>query len=140
MEFLAKDDLKVHSFERFIDESSQDFSGAIDSSERQAIALVKSKLASRYDVAAIFAQTGAGRHDLIIRILTFIVIYDIISRNAARKVPEDIKEMWEWAMSTLEAIRDRKESPKGLPPLTDDDGKPLRAAIWGNNSNENYYL
>ena len=140
MQFLKVDDLTTHSFERFIDESSADFVQARDHSEAQNIALMKSKLNDRYDVEAIFNKTGTDRNPVIVRILSFLVIHDIISRNKARKIPEDISENYKWALQYLEEIRNRMASPDGLPVLTDEQGNPKRSAIWGNNSNENFYL
>lgn len=144
MIFLTDIDLQSHAFQRFINESKGDenisANEVIDTLEKQNIDLIKMKLNGRYDVAAIFAHTGAGRHFLIVKILTNLVLYDLFRRNAARKVPEDIQENYEWAMKLLENIKAGKEQPVGLDIIKDAEGEPVPTVIWGNNSNKNYYI
>lgn len=140
MIFLTIDDLKGYIFASLLFESENDNSEALNTIERNKIALVKSKLGNRYDTDVIFEATGDDRHAVIVNVLVIIVLYDLIRRNAARKVPVDFKEDWDWAMKWLNDVRDGKEAPTDLPLLQDDDEHNQSIVPWGNNSNKDLYL
>ena len=140
MIFLQQIDLETQMFQQFFNkDNSPNKDEILDNIEAQNIALIKSKLNGRYDTGAIFSATGTDRHWLIIKILTKLVIYDFIRRNAARKVPSDFVKEWEWAMQILEKIKAGKETPEGLPEATNDDGT-TGSIIIGNHKNNNYYV
>lgn len=140
MTYLEKNDLITHSFERFIDESSEDFEDTLENTEAENIGIIKSYLGALYNVDTIFDKTTPIRHPLLIRILVKMVLYDIIRRNAARKVPTDYVEDYKDAMSILEKIAFRKLELAGLPPATDPNGETIRYSTYGNNSNPNFYI
>lgn len=137
MEWLTVEDLKTHAYAQFINEASAEFVEARDESEAQNMEIIKSKLNGRYDIDILF---GVTRHPLIVRVLSKMVIYDIISRNSARKTPEDIKEDYKWAMKWLNDVRDGKERPVGLQEPTDTDGNDIPTTIWGNTSKDENYI
>ena len=137
MRYLKKDNLIALAYERFIDESTGDFQDTIDLIELQNIEIIKGYIGSLYDVELIFHETEPIHHGMIIRILSQLVMYDIIRRNAARKVPEDYKEQYEKAMALLEKIAFGKFEIKDLPkPSTEERDHEL----WGNISNPNFYI
>lgn len=141
MLYLVKEDLITASFERFIDESTLDQAETLDNVEAQNIALIKSYIGSKYDVEAIFDEDAPVKNELITRILVKLCLYDIIRRNAARKVPSDFKEEYDKAIELLEKIAYGKLPVNGLPVPTDDDGNPIESTtMWGNNTNENFYI
>jgi hypothetical protein len=150
MIYLTQDDLKSKVFEILLEESIAEDPEILDKIEGEFIALIQSKLNGRYDVIAIFEGIGDmevenefivnGRHLLIVKVLKNLVVYEAIRRNAARKVPTDIKEDYKWAMDWLDDVKNNKEHPVGLPPKTDENGDPVSFAKWGNNRNENFYL
>ena len=138
--FLTTSDLKSHILEQYLTERSEETPQIIlESLELQNIELIKSKLKGRFDTEEIFNETGTDRHWLIIKILVKLVLYDFIRRNAARKVPTDYREEWEWAMKLLEKIKAGKEVPDGLPVFIDTEGNSGRAVI-GNNKNSDIYI
>ena len=138
MIFLEQLDLETAAFQQFFNQdNSPNKDEILDNIEQQNIALIRSKLTGRYDTDAIFNASGNERHWLIIKILVKLVIYDFFRRNAARKVPKDTREEWEWAMAMLEKIKAGKETPEGLPePSGDNEGK----SIFGNKKNQNFYI
>jgi len=136
MEFLTKTDLESQLFEDFIDDSTADEILVLDAVESQMIALVKSKLRQRYNVVEIFSKTAADRNQLIVQVLVMLVNYKIIRRNAARKVPSDIKEEWLWANKWLNDVRDGIEMPD-LPVVTDTAHQEVYS---GNTRNNNWFL
>jgi hypothetical protein len=140
MKFLTIEDVKGYIFSALLLESENDNSEALDIIEDSNIALVSSKLGNRYDTELIFAAAGTDRHKLIIKVLVILVLYDLIRRNAARKVPVDFKEDWEWALKWLNDVRDGKEAPTDLPVLQEDDVHNQSIVPWGNNSNKDLYL
>jgi len=152
MTYLEKEDLIIGSFERFIDESSGDTPGEgetiedvreriLDKVEEKNIALVANYIGTRYDVDLIFDEDDPIRNELLINILVKLCLYDIIRRNAARKVPTDTKEEYDKAIELLEKIATGKVPVTGLPVPTDDNGDPIQSnTLWGNNSNKDYYI
>lgn len=140
MIYLKKDNLITHAFERFIDESSKDFQDTLINAEAENIGIIKSYLAALYDVKTIFNETQPILNPVLSRILTKLVLYDVIRRNAARKVPEDYKEEYKKAMETLEKIAYGKLELTELPPAVDNEGNEKKYLQYGNNSNPNYYI
>lgn len=157
MRYLTKDDLIVDSFERLIDESSGDHDAILEKTENRAIAWVKAYL-HRYDTDSIFGIFIPGddeedegnetegewippiRNGLLVDILSKIVLYRVFRRNAARKIPNDIKEDYDWAVKELEQIRKGAITLNDLPPALDEEGNALSHAIWGNNTNTDFYI
>lgn len=140
MIYLDKNYLTSHAFERFIDESSQDNAAILDNAEMENIMLIKTYIGSRYDVMAIFDEVEPIPNELLKRLLAKMMLYDIVRRNAARKVPTDYKEDYERALKTLKDIAQGKLPLDGLPIAVNADGKPISHTMWGNNTNENYYI
>lgn len=140
MQYLLKPDLITHAFEWLIDESTSDFDHTLKNVESENIGIIKSYLGSRYDVDTIFNKTAPIRNPLLVRILTKLVLYDVVRRNAARKVPVDYVEEYKEAMETLEKIAFGKLEIKELPPAIDEDGQVVSNTLFGNNRNPNYYI
>lgn len=141
MIYLTKEDLITSSFERFIDESSEDNDEVINGVELQNIELIKSYLGTRYNVAEIFSISAPIRNTLLIRILIKLVMFDVIRRNAARKVPTDYKEEYDKALELLEKIATGRIKLDGLPGPVDENGNPVQSnTLWGNNTNKNFYI
>lgn len=140
MIFLTEPDIDAHLLAPFARERNQeDRETILTHLEAQNIAIIKSKLKGRYDTNAIFSATGKQRHWLIVRILTKLVIYDYIRRNAARKVPEDYVAEWKWAMKTLDEIKSGKEKPEDLLELITSDGNS-GVIMHGNTTDKNEYI
>lgn len=141
MIYLEKDDLIVQAYERFIDESSEDQPNILDDSEARAIAYLKTVLGTRYNVNLIFAEAEPIRNELIVKILSVIVVYNVIRRNAARKVPTDYKEDYDEAMKLLKDIATGIIVLDGVPTPTDENGNPINSnTIFGNNKNTDFYI
>lgn len=141
MIYLEKEDLITDAFERFIDESSKDDVTVLDKAEERAIAFVKTMIGSRYNVALIFAEDEPIINEMLVQILTRIVLYRIVKRNAARKVPTDYKEDYDEALKWLNDIATGKTTLDGLPLPVDEDGNATNSnSLWGNNSNPSFYI
>lgn len=141
MIYLTKEDLIVQAYERFIDESSQDQEYILEDAEARAIAYLKTVLGTKYNVNLIFDETEPIRNELIVQILSKIVVYNIIRRNAARKVPTDYKEDYDEAMKLLKDIATGVITLDGVPVPTDENGNPTDSnTIFGNLKNNDYYI
>jgi hypothetical protein len=139
--FLEDGDLESAILAQFLNERSEEPQLEIlEIIEKKKVALIKTKLNRRFDLTAIFTAAGDDRNFYILDILIKLVLYDFISRNAARKMPKDVKDDRDEALKTLEAIKAGKEVPDGLPSITDTDGNTVAKVISGNNRNENYYI
>ena len=141
MTYLIKDDLIVDAYERFIDESSNDENFILDDLEKRGISYIKTILGTRYNVALIFDEVTPIRNETIIQILTKWMLYKLIRRNAARKVPTDYKEDYDEAMKSLKDIATGTIVLSDLPTPTDENGNPINSnAIFGNNTNKDFYI
>ena len=141
MIFLTDPDIEAHLLATLSRERDQEDREAIlNTLEAKNIALIKSNLKGRYDTDAIFKATAAKRHWLMVKILTKLVVFDYVRRNAARKVSEVYVKEWEWAMKILEQIKAGKETPDGLPNLTDEEGNAKKPLIWGNTTNKDHRI
>lgn len=141
MIYLEKEYLNTHIFERLLDESSEDFEDMLDNAELEQIGLIKSMLYARYNVNLIFDESNPIKNEVLKRILSKLVIYDAVRRNAARKVPSDYKEEYEWAMAMLEKLAVGKILLDDLPKPQDNPDNPNNGkTMWGNNSNPNFYI
>lgn len=136
LQFLTPEDLETRVFEDYLDDSEQEDIEATQNIEKQAMSLVKSKLRKRYDTDIIFTDAPYDGRDLIIWAMSGIVSYRLIRRNAARKIPSDIKEDYKEVMAWLNDVRDGNENPE-LPMLPEEDQKGV---LWGNSTNQNLYV
>ena len=141
MIYLEKKDLITDAFERFIDESTKDDPTVLDKAEERAIAFVKTMIGTRYNVSLIFTDGAPIVNEMLVQILSRIVTYRVVKRNAARKVPPDYKEDYDEAIKWLNEIATGKTILDGLPLPVDDNGDPVKSkSLWGNNSNSNFYI
>lgn len=155
MQYLNQEDLTPDSYQRFITESIGDADGSdvVDKNEARAIALVKTYINDLYDTKSIFGYTIPAqyeedkpvivppiRNELLVDIISKITLYKIIRRNAARKVPEDYKDDFNWAIGQLERINSGRIALSDLPPSVDEDGNTQSESIWGNLSNPDFFI
>lgn len=137
--FLTEEDITTHVQFVFIEESIEDDEEAIERAEIENISLIRSKLSGRYNMEEAFDQTGEHRHPLLVRCLVKLVIYDVIRRNAPRKIPADVKEDYKDAIKWLDNVNAGIERPN-LPPAVDEEGNPVPVIISGNARNDDYYI
>lgn len=135
LSFLTEDDLLTQLFENYIDDSVSEDLFALDNIELQQIAFIKSKLRSRFDTAVVFSESDYEDKPIVKQVLTALVNYFVVKRNAARKIPTDFKDNYNWAIKWLNDVRDGVESPEL--PLKAVERKQV---LWGNSKNEDLYL
>lgn len=141
MIYLSKNDLISYCQERFIDESMQDDETILDDLEIKQIGIVKSYMGGRYDVEAIFNPENPIPNDVLKSIIARLLLYWLIKRNAARKVPTNFQEDFEAANKELIAISTGRTPLSDLPGLTDGGGNPVNSnSLWGNNTTTDFYI
>lgn len=136
MNFLTDQDLETEIFQEFIDIDDPEEQQVINKIERQTIALVKSKLRLRFKIDELFNATGDDRHDLLVWYVSAIVVYRMISRNKARKIPKDVSDIKEKAMMWLNDVRNGDETPD-FPKVETNNGEQI---YHGNATNNDWYL
>ncbi|WP_313214229.1 phage protein Gp36 family protein [Soonwooa sp.] len=140
MKYLDLDYLYTHAFERAITESTADFDKTLDNLESETIDLVKSYLSQYYDIDKIFSLTAPIKNGVLSKVMTKIILYEAVRRNAYRKVPTDYNEDYKWAIETLEKLNSGKLTLHDLPPKGNADGSDNSRLMWGNLSNKNNYI
>ncbi len=105
MRYLEKEDLIEVIQEYFLDDSKQFDDRVTDGLEEKAIAFVISYISGgRYKTDEIF-NDPVKRTPLLIFVIARLVVYWTVRRNAARKVPEDYKTIYDEAVSILAKIQ-----------------------------------
>lgn len=138
--FLEVDDIKAVIQDRLF--TANDPAGApvvMELIEKKKIAYITAKLESRYDMGAVFAEDGEDRNQVILDILICLCIYEFIARNAARKVPDNYKEMYDRALKELDNLQAGK-TYAGLPVAKDEEGVDSPPIIYGNTTNKDNYI
>jgi len=138
--FLAAEDFEPHIQSKLLTANSENpIATIMEPIEKQNIAFIRSKLSGRYDMDPVFIETGDDRNQVILKILLRMCLYDFIRRNAARKVPDDYREDYNWAIKELEKLQGGF-SYADLPPYKDGEGEEIAKPIWANTTNNDNYI
>lgn len=86
-------------------------SGSEALAEAQAIEEVKSYLRDRYDVEAIFSQTGSSRNQQIVMITIDILLYHLHSQLASSAMPKIREDRYNAAIKWLGEVNVGNISP-----------------------------
>lgn len=142
MKYIDENDLASVIQERFLDESTANIAGnndILDDIESKAIDYAVSYISTRYDTERIFSEATPLRNGVLRQIIAQIVVFRSVRRNPARKVPDDYVNMFNEATRQLERIQSGAMKLVGMPLITDESGNntPL---MWGNSTNDNYFI
>ncbi|OCW75098.1 phage protein Gp36 family protein [Elizabethkingia anophelis] len=140
MNYLTEEYLYTHAFERAVTESTADFGKTLENLETETIDLVRSYLSRYYDIAKIFDPVNPVRNGVLTKVMTKIILYEAVRRNAYRKVSTDYAEDYKWAIETLEKLNNGKMTLEDLPKKEIDPTNPDNKFLWGNLSNKNFYI
>ncbi len=142
MKYLNKEDLISIIQERLLDESvinqAKD-EATLNDIEGKAIDFAISYISGRYDTDKIFAEPPL-RNGVLIQAIAQIVVYRAVKRNAARKRPDDFREMYDDAIKMLNNIQKGSTQLKGLPTKTGGDNISQAKLMYGNNTNNDYFI
>lgn len=138
MRYITLEDIISVIQEPMLQSSVEKDTSIIEKLEQGSIDEVCSYIGGRYDCGKIFASPPVI-NGMLQRIITCMVVYRAIRRNAARKVPEDYVEMYSWAYDTLGRIRGGEMPLNEVPEVVDPDTGKV-PSIWGSNRKEEYYF
>lgn len=130
--FIAKEDYQPHIRDNRLDAIIELDDDKLDTTEKRAIKVMKSHLAARFDVTAIFNETGLARDEAILGYCLDISIYYLYRMANPRKVPSYRKDAYDEAIEWMNGVKEGSIVPDGLPPLQNVDGN-------GNSENASYY-
>ena len=148
MKYINKDDLISVIQERLMTETVAlspeaplNDNTILNDIEEKAIDLVVSYISGKYDHTRIFPEDPETpiRNGILVQIIASIVVYRSVRRNAARKVPEDYMQLYSDALKQLEKIQSGSMKLVNCPLLSNDDGSPV-SPLYGNNTNDNFFI
>lgn len=93
----------------------------IEICEDRAISEMKSYLNKKYDCQAIFSQTGAERHPLILMFALDITIYHIFCQHNPYKMSKIREDRYERAIEWLKGVMKGDITIEGAPLLPSDE-------------------
>lgn len=138
MRYINREDLIEVIQERLLDESIQMNEDILDGIEEKAIKFAISCISGRYKTDIIFGDP-VMRHDLLVQAIAMIVVYRLVRRNAARKVPDDFPDIYKEAKEILSNIQKGSQQLDGLPEIVGQDGTSA-SLMSGNNTNRNFFI
>lgn len=134
--FIDKDDYGAAIKGNILDAITEATDALLDTAEEQAISFVASYLNAKFDVAAIFAQTGSDRDPTILRICIDIALYYLHRRTTPRKIPDHRVDAYNEAKEWLEGVRAEEIVPIGLP--LPEDGSRQYIGYGSNDKRDNH--
>lgn len=111
----------------------------VNDREAKTISLVISYISGLYNCDTIFNEAEPIRNDILVDIISAIVVYRCVRRNAARKVPEDCVKLYSDAIKDLEKIQSGVIRLVNCPERVTDDGSDPNP-MYGNNTNDNFFI
>ena len=130
--FIERIDYKPHIRNNRLDAIIELDDSLLDLTEKRAIKVMKSHLAARFDVTAIFDKTGIDRDEAILGFCLDISMYYLYRMANPRKVPSYRKDAYDEAIEWMKGVKDGSIVPDGLPPLQNIDEN-------GNSEDASYY-
>ena len=139
MRYIEREDLTTVIQGRLLDESIAEAPADIlDKLEYSAIVFVWSYISGRYDCPKIFGSPVL-RHELLVQVMSMIVCYRVVRRNAARKVPDDYLALYREALEILANIQKGSQRLNGLPEITGESGTS-GSLMYGSNRNPDFFI
>lgn len=141
MIYITDDDLIVDSQERLINESSGGDPKLMAEIEKRVIDYVITKIGTRYNTELIFTEGDPIYNQVLVDIISKMTLYRLYKRNSARKITQIIKDENDWALKELDKINNGSIPLSGLPLIGSTvPGKPDSDTLWGNFSNQDFYI
>jgi phage gp36-like protein len=105
----------------------------------EAMSEVAAYLQARYDIDLEFQKTGTNRHNLIVKIVRDIAIYNIYNISSPVNMPEIRVQLYKDRIAFLKDVMAEKAVIKGLRRLTDPKGGSSYIRFGGNKPRTNHY-
>ena len=124
--------MKTVIYEHVMDDISAEDDATVLQCIEAAIGEMKSYLASRYDVAAIFAATGDDRDKLILEDTKVIAVWNLIRLSNNELIYDQWRERYDRVVKFMEQVAEGSITPD-LPIATDEHGNPIIKSRFGSN-------
>lgn len=121
--FVTIQELKTHLFDYQVDQITNNDDSIVTSAIDTAVAEVKSYLANRYDVTAIFSQRGPSRSALIVEHVKVCAVYHLLLLCNVDAIYERYEKAYERSIQFLKQVADGLLSPD-LPYIQSTSGIP----------------
>lgn len=114
--FINKQDYDATIHKEILDALTREDESILDICEERAISEMKSYMAGRYDVEAIFNARGSERHPLILMMAIDIATYHIFTIHNPQKLTGIRKDRYERAVEWLKHVSRGQVIIEGAPP------------------------
>lgn len=119
--FIDPSDYDATVHKDIIDALTRGDDNILDICEERAISEMKSHLAGRYDVEAIFNTNGTERHPLVLMMCLDIAVYHVYCVGNPQKLSQMRKDRYERAVEWLKAVKRGNADINGAPLLSEDE-------------------
>ena len=133
MSFIAIEEMRTVIEEHVIEDISESDDATVLQSIEAAVGEMKSYLASRYDVAAIFAATGGDRNPLVLENTKVIAVWNLIRKSNSELIYEQWRERYDRVIDFMSKVSEGSITPT-LPIATDEQGNPVIKSRFGSNA------
>lgn len=132
MPFITLREMRTVIYEHVMDDISASDDSTVLQCIEAAIGEMKSYLASRYDVASIFAAEGDRRDPLILEDTKVIAVWNLIRLNNSELIYEQWRERYDRVIDFMKQVAKGEITPD-LPIITDSDGNAVIKSRFGSN-------
>ena len=130
--FITVEEMQTVIYEHVMDDISVNDDATVQQCIEAAVSEMKSYLASRYDVASIFAATGTDRDPLILEDTKVIAVWNLIRLSNSEIIYQQWRERYDRIIDFLKQVSDGSITPD-LPIATDEQGTPIIKSRFGSN-------
>jgi CheY-specific phosphatase CheX len=132
--FITREDLNMSLYNEIIDAITRLDTDRERYGIRTAEAIVKSRLATRFDVGYIFGKAGDDRDAMIVDIVANIALY--IIADVLEEMPVTIQNPYGRSIELLKELQEGQATLPGVPePTNPETGEPDAYIKYGNLSN-----
>lgn len=121
--FISKQEIKSHLYDYQIDQITDHDDTIVTSAIDTAVAEVKSYLANRYDVTAIFSTSASDRSPLIVEHVKVCAVYHLLLLCNVDAIYDRYEKAYDRSIDFLKKVADGLLSPD-LPYLQTQSGRP----------------
>lgn len=130
--FITVQEMRTAIYEHVMDDISANDDATVQQCIEAAVSEMKSYLASRYDVAAIFAATGSDRDPLILENTKVVAVWNLIRLSNSELIYEQWRERYDRVIDFMNKVSEGGITPT-LPIATDAQGNPIIKSRFGSN-------
>ncbi len=130
--FITVEEMQTVIYEHVMDDISANDDATVQQCIEAAVSEMKSYLASRYDVATIFAATGTDRDPLILEDTKVIAVWNLIRLSNNELIYDQWRERYDRVIEFMSKVSEGSITP-ALPVATDEQGNPILKSRFGSN-------